>query len=231
MKTTRKNDLKKQIAELTAKAELQERVENKLPFIDPEKIYTNEFNYKKRGTKYTFTVRLNSEGHPFNKIGIPFSQLRETIKNIVHVFPPTNKTTVYLASEDVPTAANFVLKWDNSCTGRYKASIEWVSGEFDCQIDLPIDFYSNDVKGVFQRHISDSEYHYFPGTGYTELRRRTFTAYKLDMFEHIKYYGGNVTNYAKYPEQVAEFEHVVLNGHTPQFADFWQKELERMDEK
>lgn len=221
-------ELNKEIAALKAKHKLQNSVEKKLKGIDPDRIYTNDFDYKKHGTKYTFHVRLCSDG--FNKPGIPFADLRRTIQQIIKAYPPTRKNTIYTASDDQPTASGFVLRWDNGYN-REKVTIEWNSGKFWAHIDLPIEFYSNDCKEYFTRKVYDCEHHYFLGVSYAEIQRKQLPAYRLAMFERIQYYGGSVTNYVKNVEDVEEFEFLLLNGHIEQHADLWQKQLTEMDIK
>lgn len=232
MKTSTTSKLNQQIKELKAKAKLQETVEKKLPFLDPEIIGTHHYGYKdKRGESGHIWIDLHSEGYPFNKKGAKLGELRELIQKITKAFKPAKLATVYLASKDVLTASHYVLRWDNGCKGNFKCSINWVSGEYSMTINLPIDFYSDDCKGVFMRKLYDSEYHYFIGMAQAELNRMQVRAYKLDMFESIKYYGGDVTNYIEDADDKEEFEFLLFNGHVKQHADFWQKQLIEKDTK
>lgn len=211
---TSKKDLQQQIAELTAKHNLQTLVESKLPGFDD--IYTNDFNYRGKGTKYTFTVNLDKT---------PLTEIPAKIQEVIKAFPPTRKNCLLFAGkEDHPTGSPYLLKWDNGIRNN-SVKIDWVSGEFWAQISLPIAFYSDDCKGVFMRKVYDTEYHYFGGVSMAEINRMQIRAYQLDMFEKCRYYGGDVVNFIEEGEDPEEFECVVLNGHTPQFVEFWHKQL------
>lgn len=212
-----KQTLEQQIAKLTAKHNLQTKVENKLPGI--ESIYTNDFNHKGKGTKFTFTVNLDE---------LPLKDISAKIEQVIKAFPPTrNNCLLFAGKDDHPTGSPFMLVWDNGIRHN-KVKIDWVSGDFWCHIALPIGYYSDDVKGVFMRKVYDTEHHYFGGVSMDRISKMQITSYKLDMFESCKYYGGDVTNFVEDfapPEEVKEFENVVLKGHTPEFTEFWQKHL------
>lgn len=208
------DNLAKQIAELTAKHNLQTSVESKL--IGIPKVYTNHFNYGGKGTIYTITAYLDE---------CPLNEIADKIQIVLKAFPATKNNTLTFAGKDnQPTESPFVLRFENNIRDR-KAQIEYVSGEYWVHIKLPVNYYSDDVKGVFMRKVYDSEYHYFGGTSMAEINRMQIRAYKLDMFESVKYYGGDTAHFIKDVEDKAEFECVVLYGHTPQFKEFWQKQL------
>ena len=211
---SKKTSLEQQIAELTAKHNLQQLVESKLPFIS--KVYTNDFNYKSKGTKFTFTAYLTDT---------PLAEIADKIQDILKAFPPTkNNCLLFAGKDDHPTESPFLLSWKNNIRDN-GVQIQWVSGEFWAHIDLPISFYSDDCKGVFMRKVYDTEHHYFGGVSMAEINRMQIRAYQLDMFEKCRYYGGDVVNFIDHIEDKEEFESVVLKGHTPQFAEFWQKQL------
>jgi hypothetical protein len=213
--TTNKAKLAEQIAKLTAEYELQTLVESKLPGI--EKIYTNDFNYKSHDTKYTFTVHLTE---------IPLAEIPAKIQEVITAFPPTrNNVLTFTGKDDQQTESPFVLSWKNNIRDN-KVQIQYNSGDFWAHIELPVKFYSDDVKGGFMRKVYDTEHHYFGGTSMKQIENMQIRSYKLDMFESVKYYGGDVTNYINHSDDKEEFESVVLKGHTPQFADFWAKQLE-----
>lgn len=212
--TTTKKDLAAQIAELTEKHNLQTLVESKLPGIN--KVYTNDFNHKNKGTKYTFTAYLTD---------IPLSEIADKIQEVINAFPPTvNNCLMFAGKDDHPTASPFLLSWKNNIRSN-EVQIQWISGEFWAHIDLTITFYSDDCKGVFMRKVYDTEHHYFGGTSMSEINRMQIRAYQLDMFEKCRYYGGDVINFIEHEDDKEEFESVVLKGHIPQFAEFWQKQL------
>lgn len=207
--------LQQQIAELTARYNLQQSVESKLPGI--ESIYTNDFNHKDKGTKYTFTANIEK---------CPLKELADKIEQIIKAFPPTrNNCLLFAGKDDHPTGSPFLLSWKNGIR-KNEVQIQWVSGEFWAHINLPISYYSDDCKGVFMRKVYESEHHYFGGVSRERINKMQIIAYKLDMFESCKYYGGDVINFIEEGEDREEFECVVLKGHTPQFAAFWQKQLE-----
>lgn len=209
-----KQTLEQQIAELTAKHNLQNLVEGKLPGF--EGIYTNDFNYKSKGTKYTFTVHLTET---------PLGEISDKIDKVIAAFPPTkNNSLLFAGKDDHPTLSPFVLSWKNNIRDN-KVQIQWVSGDFWAHIELPISYYSDDVKGVFMRKVYDTEHHYFGGVSMDRINKMQIRAYKLDMFESCKYYGGDVVNFIENEEDREEFENVVLKGHTPEFTEFWQNQL------
>ncbi len=213
MKQTQ-TSLEQQIAELTAKHNLQTSVESKLPGME---VYTNDFNHKNKGTKFTFTVYLNEN--------TPLWEISEKIDKIIKAFPPSrNNCLMFAGKDDHQTASPFLLSWKNNIRSN-DVQIQWISGEFWAHISLPIAYYSDDVKGVFMRKVYDSEYHYFGGVSMAKINKMQIRAYKLDMFESCKYYGGDVINFIDHEEDKEEFESVVLKGHVPEFADFWQKQL------
>ena len=212
-----KQTLEQQIAELTAKHNLQQSVENKLPGI--AKIYTNDFKYKSKGTKFTLTAYLDE---------IPLTEIREKINQVITAFPPSRNNCLTLAGkDDQQTGSPFILRFENNIRDN-RAQIDYISGEYWIHIQLPVSYYSDDCKGVFMRKVYESEYHYFPGVSDTRIRNMRIRAYKLDMFESCSYYGGNVTNYINHEDDREEFESVVLNGHTPEFSDFWQNQLKTL---
>lgn len=212
MTTTK--DLQQQIAELTAKHNLQKLVENKLPGMGT--IYTNEFNYKSKGTKYTFTVNL---------LKSDLKDIQSKINEVITAFPPTkNNLLSFAGKDDQLTASPFVLRFKNGVRDN-SVQIEYVSGDFWAHIELPIAYYSDDCKGIFMRKVYDCEYHYFTGTSMKEILKIQLRAYKLDMFESVKYYGGDVANFIKDNEDKEEFESIVINGHIPQFVEYWQNSL------
>lgn len=206
--------LEQQIAELTAKHNLQIEVETKLPNI--KKIYTNPFNYKGKGTTVTITAYLDE---------IPLTEISERIQEVIAAFPPTrNNCLTFAGKDDHPTANPYMLRWENGIREK-KVKIDYVSGETWVHIQVPISYYSDDCKGQFTRRVTDSELHYFPGESRKEIDRKEILSYKLDMFESCKYYGGSVVNFIESEDDKEEFESVVLKGHTPEFADFWQNQL------
>lgn len=212
-----KQTLEQQIAQLTAKHNLQQSVESKLPGID--KIYTNDFNYKSKGTKFTFTAYLDE---------IPLNEIKGKIQQVIAAFPPSrNNSLTFAGKDDQKTESPFILRFKNNIRDN-KAEIEYISGEYWVNIQLPVSYYSDDCKGVFMRKVYDSEYHYFPGVSYTKIRDMQIRSYKLDMFESCSYYGGDVINYISHEDDRREFESVVLNGHIPEFSDFWQTQLETL---
>jgi hypothetical protein len=204
--------LDQQIAELTAKHNLQLEVESKFPGLKVNTIFSNR---KDLGTTKLFWVKLED---------CPLHEIKDNIQRIISAFPPTAKAMIYKGSKYEETASNFLLRWDNGIRDR-KAQIEYVSGEFNAHIDLPVSFFSDDVKGPFHRKVYDTEHHYFGGVSMAEINRMQILAYKLDMFENMQYYGGDCTSYIKDAEDRAEFESVVFTGHVPEFSEFWQKQL------
>ncbi len=197
-----KKDLKSQIAELTAKHELQTLVESKLPGI--ESIYTNDFNYKSKGTKFTFTANLHT---------LPIEQLPALIQQIIVAFPPTkNNSLMFAGKDDHPTGSPYMVSWDNGIRDN-KVQIQWISGDFWAHISLPISFYSDKVKVAFYRKVYDTEHHYFGGISMKEINNMQIRAYKLGMFESCGYYGGDVINFIEKGGNQDQFEKVVLTGN------------------
>jgi hypothetical protein len=214
--TTQNKDLQSKINELTERHNLQQEIESKLPGLD---IYTNFFSHKSLGTTKTFTVKLQDT--PLNKIA-------DIIQTVITEFKPSSNAKLSFAGKnDVETNSPFVLRWKNDVRSNI-AQIDYVSGEYWIHIDLPIGYYSDDVKGVFQRKVYDSEYHYFTAKSQRAIDNMRLIAYQLDMFESVKYYGGDVVNYINHDDDKAEFESVVLKGHTPEFADFWANQLQEI---
>ena len=212
-----KKNLDQQIAELTAKHNLQQSVENSLPGI--AKIYTNEFNYGAKGTKYTFTVYLDE---------IPLNEIRAKILQVIAAFPPSNNNCLTFAGKDnQQTASPFLLRFQNNIR-EVKTEIDYISGDYWIHIQTPVSYYSDDCKGVFMRKVYDSEFHYFPGVSGTRIRNMQIRAYRLDMFEKCSYYGGDVVNFIEHDDDKTEFESVVINGHTPEFSEFWQNQLKNL---
>lgn len=210
------NDLQKQIAELTAKHELNERIQNLLPGLKASGFL---FSYKKRGTEYSVNIDL---------IETPLPEISGAIQQVLNAFiPDRNAVVSFAGKDDQPTESPFILNWNNGVREKH-ANIEYNSGEYWVKISVPVNYYSDDCKGVFMRHPSDSEYHYFPGMSADRIRKTELRAYKLDMFEKIGWYGGNVTNFINHEDDREEFESVVLKGHTPQFAEFWQNQLKTL---
>ncbi len=204
MTTTK--DLQKQIAELTAKHNLQTSVESKLPGFG--NIYTNDFNHRSKGTKYTFTVHLQET---------PLNEIADKIQEVLKAFPPTvNNCLMFAGKDDHPTGSPFMLSWGNNIRN-CEVQMQYVSGDFWAHIKLPIEFY-NDVKTSFTRKIYDTEHHYFGGVSMKEIQNMQIRAYKLKMFEECRYYGGDVINFIEEGEDKTAFEAVVLTGKLPETA-------------
>jgi len=210
---TKANDLKKEIAELTAKHKLQTSAEKRLKGF---KILTFLFSYKKRGTEFNISVDLKD---------VKLSEIPAALKTITTAYKPTKNAVLSSASgPDVETASAYRLNFKNEIRENY-VEIEYVSGKHQISIKLPIAFYSDDIKGVSMGAVTDCEYHYFGGVPMHKIRAMQLRVYSLDLFEKFKYFGRTVVNYIKDVEDKAEFEHVVLNGHTPEFTEFWHKQL------
>lgn len=200
MTTTK--DLQKQIEDLTAKHNLQMLVEEKLPGF--KGIYTNDFNHKKKGTKYTFTVKLDKE---------PLENIAVKIQEVIKAFPPTrNNCLLFAGKDDHPTGSPFLLSWENNIRD-CGVQIQWISGDFWAHISLPISFYSDKVKVAFYRKVYDTEHHYFGGVSMAEIKNMRIRAYKLGMFESCGYYGGDVVNFIEEDGNKDNFEKVVLTGN------------------
>jgi hypothetical protein len=208
------NELEKEIAELTAKHELQQRMDKALP--DSE-IWAHTQNHSQLGTKFTVHVDL---------METPLHQIKAEIERVLQAFSTDkNHILTHPKHEGTETVSPFCLMFQNKGKHGNTCAITYVSGENWMHIALPIDYYSNDVKEPFQRKIYDTEYGSYEGHSYSELSKMTTIAYRLGMFKSISWYGGDVTHHIINPDEKVEYESVVLTGHIPQFTEGWQESL------
>jgi hypothetical protein len=208
--------LNKKIEELKERDKLDKQVARKMRGIAPVSAFP--FGYKAKGTDVSLTVNLTK---------VPLNQVARKIADTLNVYKPTcNNLLMFAGKDDQPTASPFVLRFDNPCTNIGHCTIDYISGKNWIHIDVPLSFYSDDVKGVYMRKVYDSEYHYFTGVSMERLHKLQLRAHCLDMFEVVKYWGGDAANYVTDPADAEEFAHVVTKGHTKEFADFWAKQLE-----
>ena len=210
--------LAQKIAELTAKHNLTESVKNALPNLTTSAF---PFDYKKRGTKYSVHVNL---------LKTPLKDIKTAIEQVIAAYPATKNFSLEFASSTVNTENPYTLRFKNGVRGN-SASLEYVSSEYCIHIDIPVSYYSDDVKGVFMRGVTDCEYHYYTGVSMIKIKEIQLTCYKLDLFDNKKYFGGDVVTYladARDNEDVKEYESVLLTGHTPEFSEWYQTQLENL---
>lgn len=92
-------------------------------------------------------------------------------------------------------------------------------------VAVPLNFYSDDIIGHGYRKVFDTQKHYFPGMSDRKIKELEIPSAWLDLFERINWYGGNKDTLVTNQEDVEEYEHVIFNGHTPEFTEFWTNTL------
>lgn len=200
--------LQEEIAELTAKHNIQAQGQNMFPDL---KVFCHAFSYKEKDTKYCINIDLLKES--YNEVKYTKDEILTHIQTIIATLPPTkNNVLTFASGKDIHTVNPYVLHFNNG-VNTHNAEIQYISGEYWVHIKLPISFYEGDeILERYSRNVSDSEYHYFGGTSMSELRRMQLRAYRLRMFDHTKYYGGDVNCYLMKEEAKEQFESIVLTG-------------------
>lgn len=124
------------------------------------------------------------------------------LKAVLSAFPPTNKETVIGTATDkyykvLKTPYN--MRINNPCqpsnSYNFELQISYDSKGKDISITIPIEFVQDFVRPN-QRHITNSEYHYFTGHSMNELRNmrvRCFLFLNPLNDEIISWYGGDQT--------------------------------------
>lgn len=168
-------DLQLQIAELTAKHELETFAQNMFPSLKVLSILSNN---KKR-----FVITAENSEH-FNEI--------------ISKLPPTNPTTTIGYASKEPTLLNtpFRIDLDNPCKtseySKFKLKIDYISNDIHVDIELPIELIKEWVYAT-NRNITDCEYHYFTGSSMVELRKIKVRCYAFNTPSQISWFGGNKT--------------------------------------
>jgi len=206
--------LQEEIAELTAKHTIQEQGQNMFPDL---KLHCYAFSYKEKDTKYSINIDLLKES--YGEVKYSKDEILIHIQTIISTLPPTkNNILTFASSKDIHTLNPYILHFDND-VHKNSAQIQYVSGEYWVHISLPISFYEGEeILEPYRRNVSDSEYHYFGGTSMSEIRIMQLRAYRLRMFDHTKYYGGDVNCYLMKEEEKEQFESIVLTGKKLQSA-------------
>jgi len=199
--------LEQQIEELTAKHNLETTVKGMFPDL---KVITFASTDKHYGSKYYVSIDLKSTSYGEERL--TREQVQERVIEIVKTCPTTETTNrVYKNSGDEITASPFVLNFNNGVNDQY-CSIEYVSGEFNIHIKVPISYFDDDLIYHSMRGITDSEYHYFTARSRKELAEIRIRVADLRGFKEVKYYGGSIKKYITEPDYREEFDTIVLTG-------------------
>lgn len=92
-------------------------------------------------------------------------------------------------------------------------------------IDVPLAYYSDDIIGHGYRGVYETQRHYFPGMSAQRIGKLKIPCAWLELFDRINWYGGDKETLVMIQEDVEQFEHVIFNGHTPEFTEFWTNQL------
>lgn len=172
--THTKPSLQEQIAELTAKHELQEYADNLLPALDKMTILSSG---KKRIIVRAKTI--------------------DEFKQAFSALPPTNHTTLIGSATSKEKVLNvpYRVDIDNPASPNqyhnFKFEITYRSNNIEVNIEMPIGFI-NEFTSRSDRNVSDSEYHYFTGVSEQKLRTMKVMCYNFKGAQ-ISWYGGNKT--------------------------------------
>jgi len=173
---TQKTDLQEKIATLTKKYELESKMADKLGSIKHMALLS--WKDKER-------VIIN----PANI---------EEFKEVLNIFPATNKNTVIGTATDKyykQLKTPFRIDIENppviNSVQNYEVHIKYDSNGTDVQIELPISFIEGfTITG--DRNITDCEYHYFIGHSRKELTNIRVRCYGFKG-EQMGWFGGNKT--------------------------------------
>lgn len=193
----------------------------------------NEFNWEKEIAmnfpELKTLAYLSGEGkHVSIKLrNQKLSDIRGLIKNIIQTYPATETSQEIKANVVRTHFSGYRLQWCNGVRDSY-ARIMYKSNDIDVWIELPIEFYSDDVKGCKHRKVYDSEYHYFTGMGRNKIEDIRLYRHYLDMFENIDWYGGNTTTYISDVTDWENYEYVIFNGHVKEFQEQHDTVLENL---
>jgi len=178
-----KTDLQKQIEKLTAEDNHKTTTCEKLGKIE-HLAYLSE-----RKDKTTFIINAKCKD-------------LEEAKKVLTAYKPTNKNTIIGTATDkyhknLKTPFNVKIENPPVCNSAQNFHIElgYMSDKYDVTIELPIK-YVEELLRIEERHITDSEYHYFIGCSYDKLRSMCVRCYKFkDVLndEVINWYGGDQT--------------------------------------
>ena len=167
--------LQQEIAELTAKHQLAEYADSIFPTLD----------------------KLTLLGIRSQKRVIIRAKNKDEFKQVLTTLPPTNHVSVIGSSTSKEKELNvpFRLDIENPCApnsySKFILKIEYTHNDIELSIELPIESII-EFTTTGTRNITDSEYHYFTGTSYAELRKIKVRSYSFKS-DQISWYGGNKT--------------------------------------
>jgi hypothetical protein len=149
----------------------------------------------------------------FDLTSMPIAEIPAHIKYIIGSLRcKETETLIGSASrESWLNMSGYTLRFDNGINNHH-ADIKYLSNRTSVTIKLPVNFYQGIILTTFRRSVTDSEYHYFGGTSMSEIRRMQLTAYKLNIFKEIVWYGSDVTMWIDDVDLREVYEDVLFNG-------------------
>lgn len=123
----------------------------------------------------------------------------EIFKQILIIFPATeqNHTITSSSQKDKTIDSPFRINLKNppvvNNSQYYCLEVEYMSDNLEVNVEIPIEFIQ-DFINISERHLSDSEYHYFIGVPHTALINMKIRSYVFKQnHDVINWYGGNKT--------------------------------------
>jgi len=144
----------------------------------------------------------------FNMEKVEFKDIPSFIKSILEKYPSTEtRQNVY---EKLWSESPFRLYFSNNCKNQSKVCLSYNSNDYCINFNLSVDFYKNYLR-VSSREVTESEYHYFPGTASHEIKKMRPRIAYVDRFLSKHFYGGNINCYPKVGDEEI-FNEFVVNG-------------------
>jgi hypothetical protein len=148
------------------------------------------------------------------------SDITGIIKELVLCYPTISESQEIDYKGKITHFSPFILNTSSGVRDG-KVILSWESLDCSIRITLPFAYYSDDVLGYYSRGVVDSEYHYFGGVSMNEIRAIKITKRAFDVFETLNYYGGDTKCIITDVSKRKEYDFMALNGHLPEFEDFW----------
>jgi hypothetical protein len=161
---------------------------------------TAKFELKEFASSKLGSIKHNAYLSGHDDEGKTISIDAETIQEAAKVLilcPPTNSTTTIGSATKHKAILNtpFRIDIDNPCTPNqyrnFTIGVHYTSTDIEVRLSVPItDLVQFMVAG--ERHVSDSEYHYFSGYTHQQLSKLKVRCYSFNG-PQINWYGGSKT--------------------------------------
>jgi len=159
---------------------------------------------------------------------VKISEISSILKEITNKYPATRLTKDIDYKGKKKHFSPYLLLTESNINTGGRVILEYTAKDFNIRITMPIKFYSDDIVGYSMRGVTSSEHHYFGGVSMKEISRRRVEKRSFDLFTSLDYYGGSTKCIIEDIEDLEQYNCVALNGHTPEFLEFWETQKENL---